>query len=78
MLRRERLSSRIRRAVALSRAKLLRVTCGQAQALLRWGLQKGMSVLPRSRHPPHIAQNLGARVVRFPPHPSTRTSSIWI
>ena len=43
------------------------MTCGQAQALLRWGLQKGMSVLPRSRHPPHIAQNLGARVVRFPP-----------
>ena len=35
-----------------------------------------MSVLPRSRHPPHIAQNLGARVVRFPPQTSTRASVV--
>eukprot|EP01049_Picozoa_sp_SAG25_P008483 SAG25_NODE_767_length_5466_cov_4.881871_2_plen_832_part_00 len=37
--------------------------CGlsPAQVLLRWGLQKGLGVLPRSRHPPHIAQNWRAR-----------------
>jgi len=32
-----------------------------AQVLIRWGLQKGLSVLPRSRHPPHIKENWNAR-----------------
>ena len=47
-----------------------------AQVLLRWGLQKGLGVLPRSRPPPHIAENwrapcdtlspsVGARAVRL-------------
>jgi diketogulonate reductase-like aldo/keto reductase len=31
--------------------------CTDAQVLLRWGLRKGLAVLPRSRHPPHIAEN---------------------
>lgn len=35
--------------------------CTVAQVLLRWGLQKGLGVLPRSRHPPHIKENWAAR-----------------
>jgi hypothetical protein len=35
--------------------------CTVAQVLLRWGLQKGFGVLPRSRHPPHIQENWAAR-----------------
>lgn len=37
--------------------------CTVAQCLLRWALQKGFGVLPRSRHPPHIKENWAARCV---------------
>ena len=37
--------------------------CTVAQVLLRWALQKGFGVLPRSRHPPHIEENWAARCV---------------
>lgn len=37
--------------------------CTVAQVLLRWALQKGFGVLPRSRHPPHIKENWAARCV---------------
>ena len=41
--------------------------CTPAQALLRWALRRGTSVVPKSAHPARIAENATAAVPPVPP-----------
>lgn len=53
-----------------------RIGCTPAQAVLRWGLQRGTSVVPKSTSPARMRENLGAGSVELTPQDMAQISAL--